>query len=90
MALLHSISDAFSGWLLMLLVGLMAGKASHDSRGAPRLFLNLAEVFQLLSSWSRGSGRRHRHRCPLADRHEGGHLPRGLLVQPRALLLDVQ
>lgn len=24
-ALLHSISDAFSGWLLMLLVGLMAG-----------------------------------------------------------------
>lgn len=24
-ALLHSISDAFSGWLLMLLVGLMSG-----------------------------------------------------------------
>ncbi|MEQ2179109.1 H(+)/Cl(-) exchange transporter 5 [Goodea atripinnis] len=25
LALLHSVSDAFSGWLLMLLVGLMAG-----------------------------------------------------------------
>lgn len=31
MALLHSISDAFSGWLLMLLVGLMAGIASRAS-----------------------------------------------------------
>lgn len=26
-ALVHSISDAFSGWLLMLLVGLMSGSA---------------------------------------------------------------
>lgn len=31
MALLHSISDAFSGWLLMLLVGLMAGEESRDA-----------------------------------------------------------
>lgn len=35
MALLHSISDAFSGWLLMLLVGLMAGNASAASLQHP-------------------------------------------------------
>lgn len=38
----------------------------------------------------RRSGRRHRHRGPLADGHEGRDLPRRLLVQPRALLLEVQ
>lgn len=57
MALLHSINDAFSGWLLMLLVGLMAGNSSHDSPVASLphpcqhrlkyLLLNLAEMFQL-------------------------------------------
>lgn len=33
-ALLHSVSDAFSGWLLMLLVGLMSGNVH-----TPSLFL---------------------------------------------------
>lgn len=34
--------------------------------------------------------RRHRHRGPLAYRHEGRDLSHRLLVQPRALLLEVQ
>lgn len=38
----------------------------------------------------RCSSRRHRHRSPLANRHEGRRLSHWLLVQPRALLLDVQ
>ncbi|CAF94486.1 unnamed protein product, partial [Tetraodon nigroviridis] len=43
-ALLHSVSDAFSGWLLMLLVGLMAGiPAGPDSR----VSLNPAGMLQL-------------------------------------------
>lgn len=33
--------------------------------------------------------RRYRHRSPLAHRHEGRRLSRRLLVQPRALLLEV-
>lgn len=52
------------------------------------LFLIVSPWFTLLSlrcpSW------RHRHCSPLADGHEGWSLSHWLLVQPWALLLDVQ
>lgn len=52
------------------------------------LFLIVSPWFTLLSlrrpSW------RHWHCSPLADGHEGWSLSHWLLVQPRALLLDVQ
>uniref|UniRef100_A0A8C2XHB7 Chloride channel protein n=1 Tax=Cyclopterus lumpus TaxID=8103 RepID=A0A8C2XHB7_CYCLU len=49
-ALLHSVSDAFSGWLLMLLVGLMAGGGAyiHDMHEI-RLFFFFPPNVTLLS-----------------------------------------
>lgn len=47
-------------------------------------------LFSPLCLRPRRPGRWHRHRSPLADGHEGWRLPHWLLVQPRALLLEVQ
>lgn len=53
-----------------------------------------ASLFLIVLSWLclrlRRLGWWHRHRSPLADRHEGWRLSHWLLVQPRALLLEVQ
>lgn len=62
-------------------------KSLFKACGSAALFLTVSSS---LRPCLRRPGRRHRHRGPLADRHEGRRLSHWLLVQPRALLLDVQ
>uniref|UniRef100_A0A3Q2TM83 Chloride channel protein n=1 Tax=Fundulus heteroclitus TaxID=8078 RepID=A0A3Q2TM83_FUNHE len=59
MALLHSVSDAFSGWLLMLLVGLMAGSALAGGIDiAAHWMTDLKEGVCLIGFWFN-----HEHCC---------------------------
>uniref|UniRef100_A0A674PAS2 Chloride channel protein n=1 Tax=Takifugu rubripes TaxID=31033 RepID=A0A674PAS2_TAKRU len=57
-ALLHSISDAFSGWLLMLLVGLMAGALAGGIDIAAHWLTDMKEGICLDGFWFS-----HEHCC---------------------------
>uniref|UniRef100_A0A8C2XIP1 Chloride channel protein n=1 Tax=Cyclopterus lumpus TaxID=8103 RepID=A0A8C2XIP1_CYCLU len=57
-ALLHSVSDAFSGWLLMLLVGLMAGALAGGIDIAAHWLTDLKEGLCLVGFWFN-----HEHCC---------------------------
>ncbi|XP_014915966.1 H(+)/Cl(-) exchange transporter 5-like isoform X2 [Poecilia latipinna] len=57
-ALLHSVSDAFSGWLLMLLVGLMAGSLAGGIDIAAHWMTDLKEGVCLIGFWFN-----HEHCC---------------------------
>ncbi|TNN60035.1 H(+)/Cl(-) exchange transporter 5 [Liparis tanakae] len=57
-ALLHSISDAFSGWLLMLLVGLMSGALAGGIDIAAHWLTDMKEGLCLAGFWFN-----HEHCC---------------------------
>ncbi|KAA8582691.1 hypothetical protein FQN60_006362 [Etheostoma spectabile] len=57
-ALLHSISDAFSGWLLMLLVGLMSGALAGGIDIAAHWLTDMKEGVCLIGFWFN-----HEHCC---------------------------
>ncbi|XP_037832340.1 H(+)/Cl(-) exchange transporter 5 isoform X3 [Kryptolebias marmoratus] len=57
-ALLHSVSDAFSGWLLMLLVGLMAGALAGGIDIAAHWLTDLKGGVCLIGFWFN-----HEHCC---------------------------
>ncbi|XP_041841478.1 H(+)/Cl(-) exchange transporter 5 isoform X2 [Melanotaenia boesemani] len=57
-ALLHSVSDAFSGWLLMLLVGLMSGALAGGIDIAAHWLTDLKEGVCLIGFWFN-----HEHCC---------------------------
>ncbi|XP_033962437.1 H(+)/Cl(-) exchange transporter 5 [Pseudochaenichthys georgianus] len=58
MALLHSVSDAFSGWLLMLLVGLMSGALAGGIDIAAHWLTDMKEGICLVGFWFN-----HEHCC---------------------------
>ncbi|MBN3303417.1 CLCN5 protein, partial [Amia calva] len=57
-ALIHSVSDAFSGWLLMLLVGLMAGALAGGIDISAHWMTDLKEGVCLVGFWFN-----HEHCC---------------------------
>ncbi|KAL6118259.1 clcn5 [Pungitius sinensis] len=57
-ALLHSVSDAFSGWLLMLLVGLMSGALAGGIDIAAHWLTDVKEGLCLVGFWFN-----HEHCC---------------------------
>uniref|UniRef100_A0AAQ4NR74 Chloride channel protein n=1 Tax=Gasterosteus aculeatus aculeatus TaxID=481459 RepID=A0AAQ4NR74_GASAC len=57
-ALLHSVSDAFSGWLLMLLVGLMSGALAGGIDIAAHWLTDMKEGLCLVGFWFN-----HEHCC---------------------------
>lgn len=70
-------------------------QSTRSGAGAKVCGIVKYSLFLIASPWStllflRCLSWRHRHCSPLADRHEGWSLSNWLLVQPRALLLDIQ
>lgn len=96
--LIKSLLDAWSGWVVMLLIGLLSGQsASHCGatwcswrKGIQAKAVVTRPGFIGLLRPLRDAGRCHRLGGGLDDRPEGGRVSVGLLVQPRAVLLDVQ
>lgn len=89
--LIKSLLDAWSGWVVMLLIGLLSGQ-----RGC--LHPKITFGFKLLMdphksgflTSRRHAGRGDRPGGGLDDRPEGRRVSVGLLVQPRAVLLVVK
>ena len=89
--LIKSLLDAWSGWVVMLLIGLLSGWSDpHQPQGNPLSILSRVSGVLTRPVFSRYASRSDRPGGGLDDRPEGRRVSVGLLVQPRAVLLDIQ